>query len=160
MPSDPDVISSLFRAVSLAYHDNSPFRTEYMNLKTEEILLHTAMQLSIQENLHDLDYTLISRLKELRTEILEHPGEDWTVTRMAEMLHISESYLYPLYRRCFGISPAQDVTGIRVGLARTMLSDGLPVAEVSERCGYHNVYHFIRQFRRVTGITPGQYKKR
>jgi len=36
----------------------------------------------------------------------------------------------------------------------------MPVAVVAERLGYSNTFHFIRQFRDVTGITPNAYRKK
>jgi len=40
-----------------------------------------------------------------------------------------------------------------------MLERGdMTIAKVAELTGYTNQYHFIRQFKQITGKTPGQTK--
>ncbi|MGN1234748.1 MAG: AraC family transcriptional regulator [Christensenellaceae bacterium] len=34
------------------------------------------------------------------------------------------------------------------------------VERIAERCGYWNIEHFIRQFKRETGLTPRQFRMR
>ncbi|MBE7045235.1 MAG: helix-turn-helix transcriptional regulator, partial [Ruminococcaceae bacterium] len=34
------------------------------------------------------------------------------------------------------------------------------VEEISFACGYHNVEHFIRQFKKEVGMSPMQYRKK
>lgn len=45
---------------------------------------------------------------------------------------------------------------MRIEKAKNMLMQGMSVAETAEQLGYTNVYHFIRQFKQITGITPGK----
>ena len=149
-------ISELFHAIRRSYYGNDAYRMEYMRLKIEEILLQTALQ---EQRAQEVDHTRGSMLRELRNEILEHPDADWNISLMASKLYVSESYFFQLYRQYFGISPAQDVNLIRAEQARSMLSAGLPLAHVAERCGYSSVYSFIRAFKRATGMTPGQCRR-
>lgn len=151
----PD-ISELFRAISRSYYANDVYRMEYMRLKVEEILLQTAVQ---AQRSQEIGYTRSSLLRELRNEIIEHPEKDWSISSMAARLYVSESYFFQLYRQYFGVSPAQDVNVIRAERARSMLVTGLPQAYVAESCGYSSVYSFIRAFKRVTGVTPGQCRR-
>ncbi len=98
------------------------------------------------------------RLRELRSAMLMHPEKDWSVENMARMVNISTSRLYPLYRRMFAISPNRDLILIRIEKAKTMLEMGTSVAETAEKMGYANIFHFIRQFHQVLGVSPGQYR--
>lgn len=149
-------ISDLFRAISRSHYSNDAYRMEYMRLKVEEILLQTAIQ---TQRSQEIEHTRSSMLRELRNEILDHPDADWSISSMASKLYVSESYFFQLYRQYFGISPAQDVNLIRAERARSMLSAGMPLAHVAERCGYASVYSFIRSFKRATGMTPGQCRR-
>ncbi|WP_414813234.1 helix-turn-helix domain-containing protein [Paenibacillus sp. Soil766] len=40
-----------------------------------------------------------------------------------------------------------------------LLHGSLSIAEVAYRCGYNNVEHFCRQFKRITGFTPRKFHK-
>ena len=97
-----------------------------------------------------------SDLRELRASMIRHPELPWTNEMMAKSLNISVSRLYPLYRRLFSISPGQDLILMRVEKAKNMLSQGMSVSRTAELLGYSSTYHFIRQFKQVTGLTPGK----
>ena len=97
------------------------------------------------------------RLRALRAEMMEHPQWRWTNEMMARRLNVSVSRLCPLYRRMFAISPGRDLILMRVEKAKNMLNQGVSVAQTTEWLGYASTYHFIRQFKQETGITPGQW---
>ena len=96
-------------------------------------------------------------LRELRAEMMQHPEWPWTNEMMAKHVNISVSRLYPLYRRLFSISPGRDLILMRVEKAKNMLSQGVSVAQATELLGYGSSFHFIRQFKQETGVTPGKW---
>lgn len=100
------------------------------------------------------------RLRELRAEMILHPEKPWTNAMMARRVNVSESRLYPLYRRLYSISPGQDLILMRVEKAKQLLQQGADVAQTAELVGYNSVYHFIRQFRQTVGTTPGKWRRR
>jgi len=77
---------------------------------------------------------------------------------MARRLGVSVSRLYPLYRRLFSISPGKDLILMRVEKAKNMLLQGESVSRTAEAMGYANIYHFIRQFKQITGSSPGKIR--
>jgi len=96
-------------------------------------------------------------LRELRAEMIQHPEWAWTNEMMARKVNISMSRLYPLYRRMFSISPGRDLILMKIEKAKNMLTQGVSVTQVSEMLGYNSTFHFIRQFKQETGVTPGQW---
>lgn len=97
------------------------------------------------------------RLRELRSQMLLNPGENWSNERMARYVSLSVSRLYPLYRRMFAISPNRDLILIRIEKAKTMLDQGATVAETADEMGYASTCHFSRQFKQFVGVSPGKY---
>lgn len=96
-------------------------------------------------------------LRELRAEMIQHPEWPWTNEMMARRVNISVSRLYPLYRRLFSISPGRDLILMRIEKAKNMLTQGVTVAQAAELLGYGSTFHFIRQFKQETGVTPGKW---
>lgn len=106
----------------------------------------------------DADYRL--ELTALRRRILSQPGRRWSVSEMAEQLHISVGYLHLLYKRQFGVSCMDDVIESRVRQARDYLSHTqLRIQEIALLCGYNSAEHFSRQFSLQCGMSPGQYRR-
>ena len=100
-------------------------------------------------------------IKEIRQHILSNPQRKWTVTDMAQMMSLSPSRFHAVYKEVFGTSPMQDVIEAKVEYAKSLLlSDkGFTLPQIAEMLGYNDQYHFIRQFRAETGMTPGAYRK-
>lgn len=156
---DPNAISAIFRQIAATYHDKGKYRSDYLRLKVEELFVTLAMQLDLQAAASETSYHTVEALKALRCRMLEHPEYEWPIAQMAAQVYLSESHFYQLYRKCFGITPNRDLIGIRIDRARTILLHGSSVCATAEKCGYTNVYHFIRQFKQLVGLTPNQFKK-
>jgi AraC-like DNA-binding protein len=98
------------------------------------------------------------KLIELRQQIVNDAGGDWTVKRMADALHISPGYMQALYKKTFGISCIDDVINNRVRMAKEFLTcQRYLISDVALKCGYHSIEHFYRQFKQLTGQTPNEY---
>lgn len=74
---------------------------------------------------------------------------------------ISESYMRRLFKKKYGKAPKQYILEMRIKKAGRLLCETAePVTDISYECGFSSVYHFCREFKSVTGITPTQYRKR
>ena len=72
----------------------------------------------------------------------------------------SAGYFRQIYRDCFQISFHQDVINARVYHAIYLLTTTvLSISSIAEQCGYEDCNYFLRQFQKVTGMTPGQYRR-
>ena len=98
--------------------------------------------------------------KALRLEIYRNPDKYTCTDDMAKLIGLSRSRFSVVYKNFFKVSPKKDLINARISKASYLLSSETPsLAEISEECGYQSIYHFIRQFRDVMGITPGKYRK-
>ena len=161
-PGDCAFISDLFRLLELEYFSENQYRELLMEHLTEEFLLRFARAIRTEQvsSLNDRREKLM--LRKVRQRILSTPEEKWTVARMAQMMHLSASRFHAVYKVLFGTSPMQDVIEARITRAKTLLlSDReLDMAQLAEKLGYNDQYHFIRQFKNLTGETPGAFRKK
>ncbi len=80
---------------------------------------------------------------------------------LAEKAGVSEVYFRKLFKSCYGISPGQYLLRIKIDKAKQLLRAGqLTITEISVKCGYSNVYHFCEIFKKKTGMTPTEYRKK
>lgn len=95
----------------------------------------------------------------LRVGIYNNVGQDWNVAKMAAELSLSRSRFSVLYHEIFGVTPAADLIHARLERAKYLLqSTDEPVWQVAQLSGYGNLYHFLRQFKAQTGMTPSEFR--
>lgn len=108
----------------------------------------------------EFDEKIVTTFCDIRKNIYAHPKADWSVDKLSAAAGLNKARFFELYKKLFGISPIQDIISLRVRIAKTLLgTHRYTVAEVAEMTGYQNVFHFIRQFKKHTNITPKQYEK-
>ena len=74
---------------------------------------------------------------------------------------VSPSQLGRLFRQRLQISPLRYLKQVRLERAAQMLGSSVEaVADVARQVGYRNVSHFVRDFRRMFGVTPLTYRRR
>lgn len=100
------------------------------------------------------------KFQQLRLAIRSNPADTIASKTAADQLDISESYFQHLYKDFFGISFQKDLIHMRIGNAESLIRSTDHTFEViAALCGYSNEVHFYRQFREVTGMTPGEYRQ-
>ncbi|MDD7937844.1 AraC family transcriptional regulator [Actinomycetospora lutea] len=93
--------------------------------------------------------------------VAARPDRPPRVEEMVAAAGCSTSALERRVRRVFGLAPTQFVLRTRIDHARALLTGSdLPLAEIATACGFHDQPAFTRQFARLAGETPGQYRRR
>lgn len=118
---------------------------------------------SVSEDLRSADESdpampALTRVVDL---VAARPDRPPRVEEMATAAGCSVSVLERRMRRVFGLAPAQFVLRTRIDHARALLTGtAVPLAEVALACGFADQPAFTRQFARLAGETPGQYRRR
>lgn len=97
-------------------------------------------------------------LKRLIDWTLEHYGEAVTLDDAAALTGYSRYYFCRWFRRAANLTYLEYLTQVRVINAARLIQNNVSVAEAALRCGYESVPHFIKQFKRYFGTTPGKYR--
>ena len=87
-----------------------------------------------------------------------YPNSMMNVSSVADSFGISIAYLSRIFKKYHGINISEYITGYRLEKAKSLLSEGRMVGDVVEECGFGSLRTFLRVFKTVEGITPGQYK--
>ncbi len=72
---------------------------------------------------------------------------------------VSPTHLVRAFTSRHGLPPHRYLTGRRIDLARRLLLDGLPAAEVATAAGFYDQAHLTRHFRRMLATTPAAYAR-
>ena len=159
-PDNPEKLSALFQKIMREFNSDNLHREALTDTYTRELMIKLSRGIRSDRNNNGGKNRAL--LEKLRWQILSNPEERWSVEDMAKQVSLSPSRLHAIYKDTFGISPTRDVIQIRIEQAKTLLQmdADMTIPSVSDRLGYHNQYHFIRQFKAITGMTPGAYRKK
>jgi AraC-like DNA-binding protein len=84
-----------------------------------------------------------------------HLSEPISVADMAERAHLSVSRFSALFRQQFGCPPHQYLLHLRIYHAQHLLATGEhTLRQIAEYCGFADVPHFSKAFKKVTGRPP------
>jgi AraC family transcriptional regulator len=83
-----------------------------------------------------------------------------TLEQMAAAARLSPYHFARQFKAATGLPPYQYVIQRRVERARQLLQAGarLPLAEVAAQAGFSDQSQFTRHFKRLVGVTPGQFR--
>ena len=97
--------------------------------------------------------------KEKNAVILAHYYVRPEVQEIADYLSLNRSYLTELFVRTLHLSPQQFLMKYRITKAVDFLTyTDLSVEHIACSCGYANISSFSKAFKKVTGISPSQYR--
>ena len=87
------------------------------------------------------------------------PGR-WSTTEIETMTELSPSQIRRLFRKYLRASPRQWLQRERVIHAQSLITNSsASLAEIAEICGFSDVYHFSREFKRAVGISPATWRR-
>jgi AraC-like DNA-binding protein len=92
-------------------------------------------------------------------EIRENPGRPHLVTRLARRAGYSVDHFSRVFAAMTGRRPRDFVIEARIRRAGQLLAEtSLTAGQIAEMLGYHDVFHFSRQFRAKLGRTPTAWR--
>lgn len=112
-----------------------------------------------------LDATQIDQRSDIRLGVIialmtRRLGQSITNTEMARTTGMSARAFERSFAREYGLAPQQYLKRLRIQTACRLLVDTREsIAHIGLRCGFADQSHLTREFRRVTGLTPGSYRE-
>ena len=89
----------------------------------------------------------------------DHFCENLSLNDLADAFHISISHIIHIFNPLFGLSPIQYLIRRRIGEAQMLLRrTGQRASEIAAQVGIFNRNYFYRTFKRLTGLSPSQYR--
>lgn len=92
--------------------------------------------------------------------IYEHFSEVITVDTLCRIAKMSRTAYLTKFKRVTGTTPTALQNAHRIEIAKSLLLEtSAPVSEISANIGCYDTSHFIRLFKKETGLTPSRYRK-
>ena len=102
-----------------------------------------------------MEYKVIDYIKEV------FYTDKFTIFEIAQHFGLSDREVGSIVRKITGMPYKEFIIHLRIERAKALLAEEhCNVAQTGEAVGYNNIPYFIKLFRKNTGYTPGEYKKK
>lgn len=89
-----------------------------------------------------------------------HFADEVSLEELASIAQLSSFHFCRVFRKRIGLSPSAYQTQLRIAHAKKLLLQGAAIATVASLTGFYDQSHFGWHFKRLVGVTPGQYAKK
>ena len=103
-----------------------------------------------------IDLAAVGRVRDY---LRAHACEQTPASTLERIAGIDRYAIARNFRRAYGTSPDRYRAMRRLGLARTAIQSGVPLARAAADAGFADQSHMTRQFVRAYGLTPGRWAR-
>ena len=93
----------------------------------------------------------------IRDYLKFHHAENVSLSELTSITNLSPFYLLRVFHHQVGFPPHEYQTQVRIAHARKLLLEGKPISHVALETGFCDQSHLSRNFKRIVGMTPGQF---
>ncbi|WP_308635485.1 response regulator transcription factor [Paenibacillus silvisoli] len=98
-------------------------------------------------------------IRSVQEYVKHNLGGDLSLTRLAEFVYLSPSYLSKLYKQETGASLTDFIIETRVQKAKEqLLQSELKIHKIGKAVGFESAAYFARCFKKMTGHTPQEFR--
>lgn len=100
---------------------------------------------------------------ELKNQLYENiSNADFDISDTILKMGFNLDYFRRCFKEDFGMTPHEHLTEMRIDLAKKTLRDDavLSIERIAYLCGYNDSFYFSKVFKKHTGLTPRDYRKK
>ncbi|CCX38630.1 putative uncharacterized protein [Clostridium sp. CAG:1013] len=100
-------------------------------------------------------------ITDIKTYVKEHINDELTRETISQAVYLSPDYISHLFKERTGLSLVDYINQQRIQHAQELLIENhQKIHDIAISCGFQNLSYFAKQFKKVTGMTPQEYRKR
>ncbi len=97
---------------------------------------------------------------QFRDILFKHHVKEKRVTFYADKLAVTENYLNKCIKNVTQKSPKQWINEMDINHSKVLLQSSKDIAEIAFQLNFHTAFHFTQLFKKITGITPKEYRSK
>ncbi len=110
-----------------------------------------------EELVESFHYQYDQQVNSILEYINQNIGEPLSIQQLAENFFLSKSFICRIFKQSTGTTVNKYLTARRISIAKSLLSEGISVNEVCDRCGFLDYSTFLKSFTKIVGVSPKRY---
>lgn len=131
----------------------------YLLIETKGILqqLFSRFLKDAEQKIEVTDNRVLKALCYIRKNI----DKPISISQLSELCFLTDDHFIRLFKNEMKCTPTQYINQKKIEKAQVMLIiDNIPIKEIAYNLAFDNISYFNKLFKKLTGLTPGEYKKR
>ncbi|MEL6604591.1 MAG: AraC family transcriptional regulator [Cyanobacteria bacterium J06614_10] len=96
-------------------------------------------------------------VQHIRDYLTAHHSDNISLNDLANLVQLKPLRLLRVFRKQVGLPPHAYLNQVRIRQAKRLLIDGWSISAAAVETGFTDQSHLHRHFKKMVGITPGQY---
>lgn len=156
-------IANLLNKIINICSSSLPLKDVLADLNLQELIVNIIQsqnRLALDQIGEAKENTNSSPLAYITGFIKSNITEDIKLGVLSEKACMSKATFYRSFKKEYGISPLEYIISEKIKLAKQLLANPRnTLKSVAFECGFHDVNYFVRLFKKMESITPGQYQQ-
>ena len=126
------------------------------------MLINLVRNFDYSDENNSINSLQFKNIKHILSFIDEHFTEKLSLNELAELAGMSPNYFSAFFKKISGVTLWDYISSKRINKAVQLIrtpNSGKNMLEIATLCGFNNTTNFNKMFRRITGMTPSEYKK-
>lgn len=102
-------------------------------------------------------YKYNHQVDDILAYINQNIAQQITIEQLANQFFLSESYICRIFKAATGTTINKYITARRISIAKSLLNEGVSVADAYERSGFSDYSNFFKAFTKAVGVSPKKY---
>jgi len=101
-----------------------------------------------------------SRIRRIHSYLMKNYRNEVSLEEIAAIVHMAPASACRFFKAETGNTIFGYLNRIKIDFAcRLLMNTEMGIVQVSDDCGYNNLSHFNKQFKKITGQTPTQFRQ-
>ena len=149
----------LFALIRQEIHRKDPMHEDMLDLLVQQLLILIYRQ--APETFSAMEEDSFQLVYQIQMQFHREYQKKIVLRELAEKHNISISYLSHLFKSATGSSVMEYLQFCRIAEAKKCLAEtNMRIGEIVEHCGFSDSSNFSRTFRKITGLSPSDFRDR
>ena len=156
-PNEPELVESIFSDSIKKYRRDPVYYHPDLVVNAERLVLQAIQSVRKKQKPQDDPYGIIAIANKIKSD----PFQDYDFRELASKAGISYEHYRRLFREIHNSPPAAFVLNRKMFLAAEMLQKTkMRIKEIMTTCQFDSMMNFSRTFKRFSGLSPSDYRKK